>query len=247
MKNIIISGINGKMGNYVYLSAKEQNLNVVCGVDKIKSEKINCPVYSSFEEITQTADVVIDFSSPSNLSGLLDYCTKTKTPLVVCTTGYSPEDENEISNAASAIPILKTANTSLGVSLFIKNVADTAAKLPDYDIEIVEKHHKTKKDSPSGTAKRIINSLLKIRQNADIVYGRKGENACANGEIGVHSVRGGSVVGEHTVYFFGRHDYISITHSALDKKLFSDGAIEAARFITTKTKGLYSEKDLFGF
>lgn len=247
MHNIIISGINGKTGKYVYRSAKEQCLNVVCGVDKAKSEEPDCPVYSSFDLITQTADVVIDFSSPSNLFGLLDYCVSTKTPLVICTTGYSPEEEKEISDAAESIPILKISNTSLGVSLFIKTITDLAAKLPDYDIEIIEKHHNEKKDSPSGTAKKIIESLIRVKKNADIVYGRKGNNVRINGEIGVHSVRGGSVTGEHTVYFFGKNDYISITHSALDKKLFSDGAIEAARFISTKSNGLYNEKDLFGF
>ncbi len=247
MKNIIISGICGKMGKYVYKSAKEQNLNVVCGVDKTTDDEIICPVYSSFDPIGQNTDVVIDFSSPSNLVGLLDFCVKAKTPLVICTTGYSPEEEKEISKAAEIIPILKMSNTALGVSLFIKTVTEIAEKLPDYDIEILETHHNEKKDSPSGTAKKIIDSLLKVRQNADIVYGRKGFGVRRGGEIGVHSVRGGSVTGEHTIFFFGKNDYISITHTALDKKLFSDGAIEAARFITKKPKGLYNETDIFGF
>ncbi len=234
------------MGKFVYSSAKEQNINVLCGVDKTKSEDVFCPVYSSFDNVTKTADAVIDFSSPSNLFCLLDYCVFTKTPLVICTTGYSSNEEEEIVSAAETIPILKTANTSLGVSLFIRMVTDIAAKLPDYDIEIIEKHHNKKKDSPSGTAKIIIDSLIQTRKNSSAVYGRKGNNIRSYGEIGVHSIRGGSVVGEHTVYFFGKNDFLSITHSALDKKIFADGAIEAARFITTKTKGLYSEKDLFG-
>lgn len=234
------------MGKLVYRSAKEENINIICGIDKTKSENAVCPVYSSFDNVMQRADVVVDFSSPSNLFGLLDYCVSAKTPLVICTTGYSPDEEKEILHASETIPILKTANTSLGVSLFIKIVSDISAKLPDYDIEIIEKHHNEKKDSPSGTAKRIIDSLVETRENSSVVYGRNGSNARKSGEIGVHSVRGGSVVGEHTVYFFGKNDFISITHSALDKKLFADGAIKAARFITTKTHGLYSEKDLFG-
>lgn len=247
MKNIIISGINGKTGKYVYRSAQEQNINVLCGVDKTKSQDIYCPVYSSFETVSQKADVVIDFSSPSNLFALLEYCISTKTPLVICTTGYSSDEETEILNAATTIPILKMSNTSHGVYLFIKTVSDLAENLTDYDIEIIEKHHNEKKDSPSGTAKKIIDTLLQTRKKAAIIYGRKGKCKRSNEEIGVHSVRGGTIVGEHTVYFFGKNDYISITHSALDKKLFADGAIKAARFITAKEKGFYNEKDLFGF
>ena len=138
MKSIIISGICGKTGANVYESAKEAGLNVACGIDREYYGNFDCPVYQSFADVNEYADVVVDFSSPSNLTGLLQYCVENKTPAVIATTGYSAEEEIKIAEAASIIPILKTSNLSLGVNFFAKIVGETAEVLDEYDVEIIE-------------------------------------------------------------------------------------------------------------
>lgn len=245
MKSIVISGICGKTGANVYESAKEAGLNVACGIDKEYRGNFDCPVYRSFADVNEYADVVVDFSSPSNLTALLRYCVENKTPAVIATTGYSADDEIKITEAAKLIPIMKTSNLSLGVNFFIKTVGETAKILGEYDVEIIERHHKFKKDAPSGTAKMIVEAIRKSREIPLLSYGRKGEKTRKDGEIGIHSVRGGSVVGEHEVCFYGKYDEIRLVHSAQNKKLFSDGAIKAALFIAEQRPGFYTEKNLY--
>ena len=247
MKSIIISGICGKTGANVYESAKEAGLNVACGIDREYYGNFDCPVYQSFADVNEYADVVVDFSSPSNLTGLLQYCVENKTPAVIATTGYSAEEEIKIAEAASIIPILKASNLSLGVNFFAKIVGETAEVLDEYDVEIIERHHRYKKDAPSGTTKMIVEAIKKSRAISLLSYGRKGEKPRKDGEIGIHSVRGGSVVGEHEVCFYGKYDEIRLIHSAQNKKLFSDGAIKAALFIAEQQPGFYTEKDLYNF
>ena len=159
MKSIIISGICGKTGANVYESAKEAGLNVACGIDREYYGNFDCPVYQSFADVNEYADVVVDFSSPSNLTGLLQYCVENKTPAVIATTGYSAEEEIKIAEAASIIPILKTSNLSLGVNFFVNIVGETAEVLDEYDVEIIERHHRYKKDAPSGTTKMIVEAI----------------------------------------------------------------------------------------
>ena len=245
MKSIIISGICGKTGANVYESAKEAGLNIVCGIDKECYGNFDCPVYQSFADVNEYADVVVDFSSPSNLTGLLRYCVENKTPVVIATTGYSAEEEIKIAEAANFIPIMKTSNLSLGVNFFIKIVSETSRVLDEYDVEIIERHHKYKKDAPSGTTKMIVEAIKKSREISQLSYGRKGERIRKEGEIGIHSVRGGSVVGEHEVCFYGKYDEIRLVHSKKNKKLFSNGAIKAALFIAEQQHGFYTEKDLY--
>lgn len=244
MKNIIISGINGKMGQCVYAAAADEGLSVICGVDNKTSANTTCPVYLSFKNVQEKADVVIDFSSPTILDELLSFCLKTKTALVIATTGLSGNDEIEIVEAAKKIPIFKTSNTSLAMNVLICAAEQIAEKLIDYDIEIIERHHRLKKDSPSGTAETILNELKKTRKDYSIVYGRHGFSLRNAKEIGVHSVRGGGVAGEHEVCFYGDYDTLKIVHTAQDKRLFAKGAVEAAKFIVNKNSGLYGMKDL---
>lgn len=244
MKNIIISGINGKMGQFVYAAAADEDLSVIYGVDKKTSANTICPVYSSFKDVKEKADVVIDFSSPTILDELLSFCLKTKTALVIATTGLSGNDEQKIIEASKEIPVFKTSNTSLAMNLLIQTVKRLAEYLKDYDIEIIERHHRLKKDSPSGTAETILNELKKTRKDYSVVYGRHGFSLRDAKEIGVHSVRGGGVAGEHEVCFYGDYDTLKIVHTAQDKRLFAKGAVEAAKFIVNKNAGLYGMKDL---
>ncbi len=243
MKSIIISGICGKMGEMVYQSAKEYGIKTICGVDKLSDDNFDCPVYNRFESVGERADVVIDFSSPDIQKELLDYCVRTKTPLVLATTGQNEKQLDEICSAADIIPVLKTSNTSPAVNMFIELAGKLAKLLDDYDIEIIETHHRNKKDAPSGTAKQIIKEIEKNRHIENLAVGRNNV-ARKNGEIGVHSVRGGTVTGEHSVCYFGKYDTVTITHSALSRKLFADGALEAAKFIYDKPAGLYTQSDM---
>ena len=232
MKSIIISGICGKMGEMVYQSAKEYGIKTVCGVDKLSDDNFDCPVYNRFETVGERADVVIDFSSPDIQKELLDYCVRTKTPLVLATTGQNEKQLDEICSAADIIPVLKTSNTSPAVNMFIELAGKLAKLLDDYDIEIIETHHRNKKDAPSGTAKQIIKEIERNRNIENLAVGRNNV-ARKNGELGVHSV-----------CYFGKYDTVTITHSALSRKLFADGAIEAAKFIYDKPAGLYTQSNM---
>ena len=237
--NIIISGVSGKMGGYVYEAAKKESLNIVCGIDKRISGSFDCPVYKHFDEIKEFADVIIDFSSPGNLLPMLDYAVETSTPLVICTTGYSKEQEDEIIIRSKEIPIFKASNTSTGVWVFIEACKILSEKLADYDVEIVEYHHDKKTDAPSGTSYSILNAIKETKKNCLPVFGRKGLGKRRKNEIGVHSVRGGGIVGEHEVFFIGENECVSIKHTGFSKALFADGALKAAKFIIDKKAGLY--------
>ena len=231
MLRLIICGINGRMGTHVYHSAMLSNHEITCGIDKQIVSNLDCPIYSDFDQIRHLADVIVDFSSPSVTSTLLNFAIETSLPIVIGTTGHSKSQEENILKASSVIPIFKSANTSLGVYHFIK-LCRLATKLFDgFDVEIIEKHHKNKKDSPSGTVNLIFNEISKI-------------NSATMSKSQIHSLRGGTVIGDHTVSFFGRNESITLTHSAESKELFANGAIKACEFIVKQKNGLYNMEDL---
>ncbi|MBR2384351.1 MAG: 4-hydroxy-tetrahydrodipicolinate reductase [Clostridia bacterium] len=228
MLNIIICGINGSMGTNIYKTALSAKHEVTCGIDNVRVGNLDCPVYTDFDQIRHLANVIIDFSSPSITDKLLDYAKRNQIPLVIGTTGHSKKQEEDIEKASKQIAIFKSANTSLGVLYFAKLCKIASQYLKGFDVQIIEKHHKNKKDSPSGTA-----NLLKTHLINDNVE-----------QIQIHSIRGGSVVGEHSVLFLGDGESFTLTHTAESKELFAKGAIKASEFIINKTKGLYSTKDL---
>lgn len=230
MLKIIICGINGAMGKQIYDVATTKNHQIVCGIDKVTMSNFDCPVYNDFDQIKQLADVIVDFSSPSVLSPLLTYATSNSIPLVIGTTGHSKPQEKEVLSASKQIPIFKASNTSVGVNYFIQLCSLASKLFSGYDVEIIEKHHKNKKDSPSGTANLIYNEISKA--SAPLAKSQ------------IHSLRGGTVVGDHSVIFLGDNESITLTHSAQSKKLFADGAIKACEFITTKKQGFYTMNDL---
>ncbi|HBF86392.1 MAG TPA: 4-hydroxy-tetrahydrodipicolinate reductase [Clostridiales bacterium] len=226
MLNIIINGINGKTGKAVYAAARREGINVVCGVDvNTMGGEFDCPVYKSTDEIKELADVIIDFSVPSCVGNLAKYAAETGVKLVICTTGLDGKTEKTLKDAAEKTAVFYTSNTSLGI-FYMRKVCMLSEKyLKDFDAFITEIHHKDKKDAPSGTAKTIAADL-------------------GIPESGILSVRGGSVFGEHTVLFLGKNEKITITHEALSRDIFADGAIRCARFIKEKTRGLYGMQDL---
>ncbi len=243
---IIICGALGKMGAKIRENAqKSGDITVVCGVDRTSAEINGVKVYDGFDKITEKADVVIDFSAKASLNAILNYCVKTHTPAVLCSTGYDEEDVKAIKAASEKTAFFRSANMSLGVNVLIEAVKFAAKRLYDFDIEIIEKHHNKKADAPSGTALMIKDGIKEILPDKTEVYGRHGlVGARDKKEIGLHAVRGGTIVGEHQVIFAGDNESLTFTHNAESRDVFAAGAIAAARFIAAKDKGLFDMKDL---
>ncbi len=248
MMNIILSGCSGKMGQTITnVVQKNKDCQIVAGVDKLDNKSTSYPVFPSIDQISESADVVIDFSNPDMLSSLLTFCKLRKIPLVLCTTGFSSAQIEEVKSVSKEIPIFFSGNMSLGINLLI-SLSRIATKVlgKDFDIEIIEKHHNQKIDAPSGTALMIADALSKELENEpQYVYDRhSSRKKRSKNEIGIHSIRGGTIVGEHEVIFAGQDELVSITHSASSKVIFANGAINAALFIVGFSNGLYNMNDL---
>ncbi len=249
MLKIIISGCNGHMGRVVEsLCAADSQVEVVAGFDVLGSNDGDFPVYSSPAQFTGKADAVIDFSSPAALNGLLDFAQATGTPLVLATTGYTPEQVAQIGAAAQKIPIFRSANMSLGINVLLELVKKAASVLGDsYDIEIVERHHRRKVDAPSGTALMIADTAASsCGHETEYVFERHSvRHPRDKKEIGISAVRGGTIVGEHEIIFAGHDEIMEIKHTALSREIFAQGAVEAAKFMATvQAPGLYDMSQL---
>lgn len=243
MTNIVITGANGKMGRVINSVISERDdCRVMAGIDLITDKYADFEIYSSPAELPEKPDVIIDFSHPSALGGLLDYCLSTGTALVAATTGYNDEQIASIKKAAEQIPVFFTFNMSLGINLLIK-LAKSAAEVlgGQFDIEILEKHHNQKIDAPSGTAIMIANSINEVLDNSyQYVYDRHSQRKKRDrNEIGLHSVRGGTIVGEHDIIFAGRDEVITLSHSAASKEVFAVGAVNAGVFLAGQQPGIY--------
>ncbi|MGL5710683.1 MAG: 4-hydroxy-tetrahydrodipicolinate reductase [Cetobacterium sp.] len=223
----------GAMGRTIKELGGEKIVAFVDNIEEIKKD----------EEI----DVVIDFSHFSKLNSLIDSCVERKYPLVIATTGYTGETLEKLLAASKHIPILLSSNTSLGVNAMNGVLKTLTPKLEgNFDIEIIEKHHNKKIDSPSGTAITLLDTIQKaLTEKYNVVYGREGVAKREIKEIGVHAIRGGTIVGEHTVIFAGEDEIIEITHKALSKKIFAVGALKCAEFIKGKQARLYTMEDIF--
>ena len=247
MTRIILSGANGKMGKTIQsVVAGRENCEIVAGVD-LNTQSDNFPIYDSIDKVQEQADVVIDFTNPVLIDGLLDYSKKTSTPLVIGTTGFNDNQKKQIEKASEESAVFFTYNMSLGINL-LANLAKKAADIlgKDFDIEIVEKHHNQKIDAPSGTALMLADAVCEeFDEPLKYEYDRhsKREKRSKN-EIGMHSVRGGTIVGEHEIIFAGRDEIITLSHSARSKEIFAVGAVNAAEFMKDKSCGMYSMKDL---
>ena len=249
MINIVVSGCNGAMGRVLTNVIEEtEDTTIVAGIDKdINLYKNSYPVYESPSLVKEKCDVIIDFSNPSNINGLLEYSVNNDIALVIATTGFSDEEENKIKEASKFIRIFKSSNMSLGVNVLInlaKQATNTLGNITD--IEIIEKHHNKKVDAPSGTAKMIAEAINKeLDGSMEFNYGRIGNDAKRKEkEIGIHAVRGGTIPGEHTVIFAGLDEIIEIKHTALSKRVFAQGSINAAQYILNKKNGLYDMDSL---
>ena len=243
MTNIILSGCNGKMGKVITACVNENDdCRIVAGVDINTEALSNYPVYSSFSEIKENADVIIDFSHPSVLNDLLQFAKEKKLPLVLATTGFSASQTEQIKTVANEIPLFFTFNMSLGINLLVALSKKAAEVLSgNFDIEIIEKHHNQKLDAPSGTAIMLaeaINDTLDNKMMYEYDRHSKREKRRDN-EIGIHSIRGGNIVGEHEVIFAGHDEVLTLSHQATSKEVFAVGALKAAMFMNGKSAGLY--------
>lgn len=247
MINVLINGFNGKMGQEVLNQINSNNnFTCICGTDINAGDVEGIKVYSNPEEISEKIDVIIDFSIPKASLNILEYANKNHIPTVIATTGFSDDDLKIIENYSKTLPIFKSANMSYEINLMADLVANLATKLKESDIEIVDTHHNRKIDSPSGTALILADSINNALDNTmTYEYNRhvKKEKRSKN-EIGIHSIRGGTEVGKHTVYFFGDNESFEITHTVSSRSIFAKGALKAAEFIIDKPNGLYNMKDL---
>ena len=250
MVEVILHGCNGRMGQMLSeLISKDEEMTVVAGIEPSGEAKNDYPVYKSFDELKETADVIIDFSTASAIDSLLDYCEKTHTPLVLCSTGLSEAQLGRVERLAKVSAVLVSANMSLGINVLLKLLKNVTKTLYEngFDIEIVEKHHNQKLDAPSGTALALADvmkdELDDISYNLDRSKVRKKRE---RNEIGISAVRGGTIVGEHEVIFAGTDEVIEIKHTAYSRAIFAKGAMSAAKFLSGKSAGKYSMSDVIG-
>ncbi len=247
MLRIILNGCNGKMGRVITdIVNKRDDVVIVAGVDLDISQNGPFPVFNSFDDITCEADVILDFSNPVVLNNLLCYAKTKRLGAVIATTGFSDEQIESIKSASVEIPVFFSFNMSLGINLLAELCRKAATILDGFDIEIIEKHHNQKIDAPSGTAILLANEIndeLDGKMNYEYDRHSKREKRTDN-EIGIHAVRGGTIVGEHEVIFAGRDEIITISHSARSKEIFAVGAVNAAFFLKGKAPGMYNMKDL---
>ena len=250
MINIVLCGSGGKMGKFVAEAVKaDDTLQITGGVDKVNNSQ-NFPVFKSFKEINVPCDLIIDFSNPVLLDDILSFAIFKKIPVVLATTGYSESQIIKIKDASKEIPIFFTFNMSLGVNLICSLAKKATLVLGDaFDIEIVEKHHNQKIDAPSGTAIMLANAVNEVfNDSKNYEYDRHSKRQKrSKNEIGIHSVRGGTIVGEHDVIFAGHDEVITISHSAYSKEVFAAGAVKAAKFIADKKAGMYDMNSILSF
>ncbi len=253
---IAVHGAAGRMGKLVVKNAVDEGLEVIQAFDVTRVGddagevagigRIGVQISSSVEELS--SDVVIDFSVPQATVKLLEVCAEKGVKAVIGTTGFSEEQRKRIEELSRKVPVVLSPNFSVGVNIFWKALEVLAEKLSEYDMEILEIHHRFKRDAPSGTALKA-GEILKehSKKSLNFVFGRGGESLRKDDEVGIFAVRGGDVVGEHTVFFIGFGERIELTHRAWNREAFSRGAIKAARWIAEVDRpGLYSMKDVLG-
>ncbi len=248
MIKVLINGCNGKMGQEVAKSIeRNDNFETICGVDRLDTGDNKFPVYTDINQIKEEPDIIIDFSIPAATFTVLEYAVQKNIPVVIATTGFSDEELEKIKTYSEKIPVFRSSNMSFEVSLMNHIVSEVAKYLKDSDIEIVETHHNRKIDAPSGTAMTLaetINKTLNNEMHYEFNRHDKREKRDSK-EIGIHSIRGGNVVGKHTVMFFSETESFEITHNAQSRGVFADGALRAAEYLVVQENGLYNMDNIF--
>ena len=248
MIKIIMHGCNGKMGQAICKIVEEdKNSEIVAGVD-INPNNAPFPTFTDINDCNIEADVIIDFSTATAVDRLIDYCLNKKMPVVICTTGINDETIKKIEEASKHIPVFKSANMSLGINLIASLLKKASAILDEngFDIEIIEKHHNQKIDAPSGTALLLADAINESMDNKfDYVYDRSQvREKRSNKEIGISAIRGGNIVGEHSVIYAGKDEIIEFTHFSHSKEVFAIGSVKASKFLANKPAGKYDMQDI---
>ena len=247
MTDMIMHGCNGRMGKMIAgIVADDPDIRIVAGVEINTEENGSFPVYDSIEKITESADVVVDFGNASAVGKVIDWCVANNVPLVECTTGLDDATLAKLKDASSKVAMFKSANMSLGINIIQKILKENSAQLVEagFDVEIVEKHHRTKLDAPSGTALALADSINEARNNEyDYVYDRSQVRQLRGSrELGISAVRGGTIVGDHDVIFAGQDEVVTFSHRAYSRAVFAKGAVQAAKFLKGKGAGHYEMK-----
>ncbi|AYF53249.1 4-hydroxy-tetrahydrodipicolinate reductase [Clostridium novyi] len=247
MTKIILSGCLGKMGRMISQNVSNfSNLEIIAGIDKLQDSTCEYPIFNNISECNLKADVVLDFSRPDALDSLIEYCKNKNLPLVLCTTGYTEDQLIKIHETSKVLPIFHSANMSIGINLINNILKDISAMLyENYDIELIEKHHNQKVDAPSGTALLLANTIKNAIPSETVFNkGRDGIAKREKNEIGIHAIRGGSIVGEHEILFAGAGETIELKHTASSRDVFAIGALKACQYMAGKGTGLYSMDDV---
>ena len=240
---IILVGAKGIMGGHVINAANKAGYEISALVDlkcdpEIKGE------YTKISDITERADVIIDFSFHGLVKEITDYAVNTCTPVIVATTGHTEEEREVINEASKKVAVFYSGNMSVGIATLCDVVKRVVSVFPDADVEIIETHHNRKLDAPSGTAKMLFNSVKEAREDAYAHYGRNGNCKREKNEVGINSIRVGNIVGIHEVIIGTNSEQITLKHEAYDRALFADGAIKAAAYMADKGAGFYSMTEL---
>lgn len=248
MVNIFLNGCCGRMGKVIVdLCKNSDEYKIVAGSDIVTNPDYKFPVYTSVNDCTEDFDVIIDFSNAKAVPTILQFALTRKKPFICCTTALSDETVASILDASESIAVFKSANMSLGINLMVE-LAKQATRIlyPEFDIEIVEAHHNRKLDAPSGTAMMIASAIdQEISDNVEYVYDRHSVNkARSKNEIGISSIRGGNIVGEHQAMFISDEEILTISHSAQTRDVFAKGALTAAKFMAGKEKGYFTMSDV---
>lgn len=243
---IIVCGASGRMGRQLLDSIKEsKGVHEALAAVDVQPSDCTCPFYTSLAEVKEKADVLIDFSHHSATSSVIAYAKRTKTAVIIATTGQTEEEKRMITDASLDIPVFFSGNMSLGIALLAELAAKTAALFPDADIEIVETHHHMKLDVPSGTALLLAERMKDARAgNATFCIGRHENGLRPTHEIGIHSLRLGGIVGEHEIRVNTGTQCITLKHEAYSRALFAEGALAAASYLEGRGRGLYTLSDL---
>ncbi|MCI5596517.1 MAG: 4-hydroxy-tetrahydrodipicolinate reductase [Lachnospiraceae bacterium] len=251
MTRLMMHGCNGAMGQVISnIVAEMDGVEIAAGVDAVDNRNNGYPVFTNIDDCNVEIDAIVDFSAAPAVDHLLEYAVRTKTPVVLCTTGLSEEQLKKAEEASKEVAVLRSANMSLGINTLMKLLKEAASVLAPagFDIDIVEKHHRKKVDAPSGTALALADSINEAMGNEyEYVYDRSGRRIQRpKKEIGLSAVRGGTIVGEHEVIFAGTDEVIELKHTAYSKAVFGKGAVEAAVFLAGKPAGLYNMSHVIG-
>lgn len=250
MIKVLLNGCCGKMGKVIIEAVKNfPNIEIVAGIDKYPNDQSNFKIYTNSDDVDINYDVLLDFSRPEALTDILKLSTKNNKPAILCSTGYTDEELLLISEKSKVIPLFRSANMSLGVNLLnslLKKIVPTLYE--NYDIEIIEKHHNQKVDSPSGTALLLADTIKdSIPNESNYIYGRSGKRKIEKNEIGIHAIRGGSIVGDHDIIFAGSGEIIELSHKAISREVFAVGALKACEFMSDVIEPkLYNMDDVLG-